>query len=407
MRILHTADIHLGQIIYQNYERRDEHDHFFKQLKKWCLQYQPDALVVSGDLFDIQQPSAATKACFNQYFAEIHRSCPSMKIIMTAGNHDSASRIQADHVIWDMAQTVLIGTSPAYDAQEGWEQKYIIKLPAGYVVALPYMAGDRQEQWQHLLHCVETDNIAHLPVVMMAHTAVAGLDLKGHDFEIGTLKTLSIDQLGEGYDYLALGHIHKPQTIGHQEDAMTEEVTYPAPVVRYSGSALHVSCDESYPHTVSLVDIDKHGGLVHIKQLRIDQLRHFYILPEDQDCYTDAEAAIADIKQWAETHQSGYIRLKMDYQVALPSNFNQMVYDVIDAYHDEIRYNPKLIWIGKPTAQEGDSNRPKIEIAELQQMKDPMHFIAQTIDNYPGLDLEELREAFEEVKLEMKRKDEN
>jgi exonuclease SbcD len=40
-------------------------------------------------------------------------------------------------------------------------------------------------------------------------------------------------------------------------------------------------------------------------------------------------------------------------------------------------------------------------------MKDPMHFIAQTIDNYPGLDLEELREAFEEVKLEMKRKDEN
>ena len=91
----------------------------------------------------------------------------------------------------------------------------------------------------------------------------------------------------------------------------------------------------------------------------------------------------------------------------MPSNFNQMVYDVIDAYHDEIRYNPKLIWIGKPTAQEGDSNRPKIEIAELQQMKDPMHFIAQTIDNYPGLDLEELREAFEEVKLEMKRKDEN
>ena len=246
MRILHTADIHLGQIIYQNYERRDEHDHYFKQLKKWCLQYQPDALVVSGDLFDIQQPSAATKACFNQYFAEIHRSCPSMKIIMTAGNHDSASRIQADHVIWDMAQTVLIGTSPAYDAQEGWEQKYIIKLPTGYVVALPYMAGDRQEQWQHLLHCVETDNIAHLPVVMMAHTAVAGLDLKGHDFEIGTLKTLSIDQLGEGYDYLALGHIHKPQRMGGR--------------VRYSGSPMAYSFGAEEAHEKGFVLFDTENG---------------------------------------------------------------------------------------------------------------------------------------------------
>ena len=63
MKIIHTADLHLGQILYQNYDRVDEHEHFFKQLEQWCLEEQPDALVLSGDVFDIQQPSASTTKC--------------------------------------------------------------------------------------------------------------------------------------------------------------------------------------------------------------------------------------------------------------------------------------------------------------------------------------------------------
>ena len=56
MKLLHTADLHIGQILYQNYDRCDEHLHFFKQLTQWCKKEQPDALLVSGDVFDIQQP---------------------------------------------------------------------------------------------------------------------------------------------------------------------------------------------------------------------------------------------------------------------------------------------------------------------------------------------------------------
>ena len=66
MRIIHTADLHLGQIMYQDYSRDDEHDHFFAQLESWCLDYRPDALVVSGDIFDIQQPGATVKRRFNE-----------------------------------------------------------------------------------------------------------------------------------------------------------------------------------------------------------------------------------------------------------------------------------------------------------------------------------------------------
>ena len=109
MRILHTADLHLGQVIYQNYERRDEHRHFFNQLARWCRTYQPDALLVSGDVFDIQQPSATSKEAFANQFMELHRQCPSMAMVITAGNHDSASRLQTEREVWQLANTHIIG----------------------------------------------------------------------------------------------------------------------------------------------------------------------------------------------------------------------------------------------------------------------------------------------------------
>ena len=89
--------------MYQYYDRVDEHDHFFKQLKEWCGEYHPDALLVSGDVFDIQQPSAAVKAYFNNRFVELHRQFPEMAIVVTDGNHDPASRIEADREGWGMA----------------------------------------------------------------------------------------------------------------------------------------------------------------------------------------------------------------------------------------------------------------------------------------------------------------
>ena len=409
MKILHTADLHLGQIIYQNYDRSDEHHHFFSQLEQWCKEEQPDALLVSGDVFDIQQPSATVKKAFTDYFVHLHQVCPQMHIVITAGNHDSASRIQADSSVWKFANAHLIGIPPAIDSTEhddDWQFKYIVKLDSGYIVSLPFMIGARKEIIQSILDKVADDNAQNLPVVMMAHQAVTGLDIQGHNFDIGTLKTLATDSMGSGFDYLALGHIHKPQTIGHQDDAMKDETSYHAPVIRYSGSALHVSCDETYPHTVSLVDINEHQGEVHIRQLRIDELRHFYVLPSDGSSFTSAEKALESLTQFVREGERGYIRFRFDQSANLPSNFSQMVYDVLQPYHDEWRYNPKMLWTGESDANEEKKEKLVFEVAELQQMDDPMKFIERTKDQYPELDLEDVRQAFEEVKEEMLRLEE-
>lgn len=409
MKILHTADLHLGQIIYQNYDRSDEHSHFFAQLEEWCRTEKPDALLVSGDVFDIQQPSATVKKAFTDYFVQLHNECPKMHIVITAGNHDSASRIQADNAVWKLANTHLIGVPATIDClntTDGWQNQYIIKLDSGYIVALPYMTGERKEILQSILDKVAVENKEGLPVVMMAHQAVTGLDVTGHNFEIGKLKTQDIGSFGEGFDYLALGHIHKPQTLGHQEDVMLVDVTYQTPVARYSGSALHVSCDETYPHTVSLVNINKHQGEVNIRQLRIDELRHFYVLPRDGSSFTSSDDALISLTQFVSESERGYIRFSFDQSTNLPSNFNQMVYDVLKPYCDEWRYNPKMLWTGEIDAKEEEKEKLVFEVAELQQMKDPMAFIERTKDQYPGLDMEDVREAFEEVKIEMLRLEE-
>jgi exonuclease SbcD len=268
------------------------------------------------------------------------------------------------------------------------------------------MTGERKQIIQSILDKVAEENTLGLPVIMMAHQAVTGLDVTGHDFEIGKIKTMDEDAFGNGFDYLALGHIHKPQTIGHQMDAMNEQMTYKAPVVRYSGSALHVSCDETYPHTVSLVEIDRHMGDVNIRQLRIDELRHFYVLPLDGSSFKSSDEALECMKKFVSEGERGYIRFCFNQSTNVPSNFNQLVYDALQPYDEEWRYNPKILWTGIQDSPKEDKEQLVFQVAELQQMKDPMEFIERTKSQYPGLDLNDVRQAFDEVREEIRRMEE-
>ena len=161
MKIIHTADLHLGQILYQNYGREDEHNYFFQQLQEWCQQYGPDALVVSGDIFDIQHPVISVKRMFNDFFVRLHRAVPAMRIVIAAGNHDSAMRLHADNSIWGMGDVVLVGMPPVSNSHElpdGWQNDYIVRLPQGYIIAMPYYFGSRSQAVQSILDFVSNAN---------------------------------------------------------------------------------------------------------------------------------------------------------------------------------------------------------------------------------------------------------
>lgn len=414
MKIIHTSDLHLGQVIYQHYDRADEHDWFFSQLARWCDEERPDALLVTGDIFDIQQPSASTWQRFTHHFVDLHRRRPDMPIILIAGNHDSPSRLHSHKLVWQEIGTRIVALAPPVDAisrEDGWENDFIIELPTGYIVALPYMAGQRGDVVQHLLDKVAQLNVNEKPVVMTGHLAVTDCDIKGHDIEIGNLRTIDVAQLGTGYDYLALGHIHRPQTYSDLEkkfivdDSFEGEVShYSSPVVRYAGSVLHVSCDETYPHTVSVVEIDTHNGEVSVRTRRIEELRHFFVIPRDNNHpVLTAKEALEQLEEFASEGMEGYFRFRLNRNVTLPSDFSQRVYAILEKHDNHLRYNPKIDWTGEIVEIEDEGLRPKFEVAELQQMSDPMQFIEKTITQYPGLDLEDLRDAFNDIKAEIHR----
>ena len=94
MKILATSDWHLGNLFHGN-DRLPEHKHFLKWLLEQIAGQQPDALLIAGDIFDNGNPSAAAQTVYYEFLADATQLCPNMQVIITAGNHDSASRLEA------------------------------------------------------------------------------------------------------------------------------------------------------------------------------------------------------------------------------------------------------------------------------------------------------------------------
>ncbi len=406
MRILHTADLHLGQILYQYYDRVDEHAHFFKQMEKWVEEYRPDALVISGDIFDVAQPSASIWSNFTNAFVRLRRKAPEMHIVIVAGNHDSASRLQAHSEVWALASTTVIGTPPSPEAEIGTGlEKYVISLPTGFIIALPYMAASRNSLYRKLQDYVESINSERLPVVMTGHLTLSGADLQGHSFDIGNLRNVDLDNLGGKYDYLALGHIHRPQTLEYPEETWKEEQEFDPPVARYSGSPLHISCDETFPHTVSLIDMEKRGEKIRIRQLPVEQLRHFKILPVTEKAFESEKDALTELKKYIKKGtEHSYLRLRFKETVILAPDFNNKVYTLIESSGKDLRYNPRHIRVTE-AKDPNPTNDPEndLRLETLTQMENPLDFIRLASSKFPDLTIEEIEDAFAEVETELTR----
>ena len=90
MKIIHTSDWHIGQI-FNEYDRSEEHLAFFSELADIISAEKPDALLVSGDVFDSAMPSAQSQRLYTDALLRLKNSCPDMTIVVSAGNHDSGA----------------------------------------------------------------------------------------------------------------------------------------------------------------------------------------------------------------------------------------------------------------------------------------------------------------------------
>ncbi len=311
MKILHTSDWHLGQLLY-SYDRTEEYIHFFQQLKEILRWEMPDALIVSGDIFDVSNPTASVSRLFKDTVLELHSIVPDMTIIITAGNHDSASRIDIDRNLWKSSGIHVIGGLDKREGEFDFTDLIVKVGEKGYVVALPFVnrlmlkkrKNDDEEEaelFSKLGKTVLSLNTDNLPIVLMAHLAVTDCDREGHREKIiGGFDTVDKRIFGDYYDYVALGHIHKQQKFRDGR-------------IAYSGSPIAVSFDENYIHSVSLVNVER-GQLPEAEELQIKPLRPLRTIPEDGVAFRKALKAL---DKWPEKDMS-YIRLNICQTEDLP-----------------------------------------------------------------------------------------
>ena len=351
MKFIHTADWHLGQDFY-HYDRKEEHLHFFEQMAELVSREQPDALLVSGDIYHTSTPSNASVRLYTEQMVRLHQCCPEMHIIVTAGNHDSCARLESTGELWKMANLDVVG-GIVYDADKNqYDPAHnIIELPGkGYVIAIPYINERHHAVFAQLQEAVADRNTEGLPVVVMGHLAVSGCDVAGHDPRlIGGLENLPVSALGHDYDYLAMGHIHRPQTLPETQGK-----------VRYSGSVLHVSFDESYPHSVSVVELERHGALPQVREVELHQRMHTYTLPKEPLPF---EEALEELKCF-QPKEPGYVRLHVKVRDYAPTNAEKRIQEAL-AGKPELKFCYIKTEFEKRTTNEG---RPMIDTVALKEI---------------------------------------
>lgn len=325
MKLIHTSDWHLGHTLY-NYDRSCEQQAFLEQLARIVAEERPDAMVVSGDIYHYSTPSAATQKMYTDGMLRIHRACPEMTIVVTAGNHDSSSKLEIDSSLWNHFGVKVVGNIERTREEVNLE-KHIVPVEdedgnlKGYIIAVPHVypqnfpmldtetpREERQARFfQALLDEVEKMNTVGMPVVLTAHLSIEGSDRTGHDEAIGGIEYVPIGSLGSGYDYLALGHIHCPQNI--RSDRFH---------ARYCGTPLPVSFDETYPHSVSIVEVGKQVA-PQVRTVQIENPMPLVTLPREP---ADFEEAVRLLEEYP-ADQPAYIRLNVLIKDYLASDCNE------------------------------------------------------------------------------------
>ncbi len=377
MKILHTSDWHLGHVLY-GHDRTDEQQNMLDQMVKIVEEQKPDVFLLCGDVFHTSQPSNAIQTTLSNTLVSIHKANPEMVIVMTAGNHDSGTKHEIFRTPWRALKVYAIGQLEKENIDE-----HIVEVPGkGFVIAIPYVNERNLPEgfFQQLLDKTAAMNTEGLPVVMTAHTTVKGCDFLGHDqgteYVVGGIDSIDLEQLGDGYDYLALGHIHHGQFIHSGKHN-----------VRYSGTPLPISFDETFSHSVSMVEIDKHGDTPTVVEIEITNIHPLVTLPSEG--LTPWETAKELLKKFPDDIPA-YIRLNVEIDDFLPIEAQAEATSLV---------KEKQCHVCHINAKRKTINQTEAKVLTVQefQAEQPIE-IAKQYANYEGISFdEEMTDMFNEI----------
>lgn len=298
IKLIHTADWHIGQRFY-DYDRWNEHHHFLSWLREKLMELKPDVLCVAGDIFDTANPSAQAQSIYYSFLRDITSDNPELQVIITAGNHDSAARLEAPKELLESFNVTVRGlikhkNSEKENANNESEIDYenlIIPIKKegrvqAYVLAVPYLRqGDypRAESYsegvgkfyEEIIALAQSKNSADgkCPIIALGHLFATGAALSTDDrserIMVGGLESVSGAAFDKSLAYTGLGHIHKAQKVGDRDN------------VRYAGAPLPMSFAEiNNRRGVVMIEIEDDDSDAKISQIEYTAPVEFLSIPK-------------------------------------------------------------------------------------------------------------------------------
>jgi DNA repair protein SbcD/Mre11 len=270
MRILHTSDWHLGQY-FLGRSRQNEHQKLIEWLVEQTKIHHVDAVLIAGDIFDTGAPPSYARELYNRLILALRAA--RVGLIVLAGNHDSVAMLQESRELLACLDTIVI---PSVQDDPN-KQVHVLKTcegtPAAIVCAIPFIrprdvlqsiagqsARDKQASLQDAIHAhyqaifalaqaKRAEFGSPLPIIATGHLTTVGASASEsvREIYVGALEAFPTAAFPAA-DYIALGHIHRPQKVGGHEH------------IRYSGSPIPLSFDEARQQKeVLLVDVSANG----------------------------------------------------------------------------------------------------------------------------------------------------
>lgn len=320
MNILHTSDWHIGKRLMDR-ERLPEQIAALDEIVRICDERDVDLVLVAGDVFDTYMPSADAEEVF---FRAVKRIAGEKRaVVIVSGNHDDGVRLAASaplaaeegiYLFGGGCDAVPVGGERAVKAVASGEGYVVIANARGeqvYINALPYpnearlkeektdeSYADKLRRW---IARGEAGFSGNKPHILLSHLFVAGgkVSESERDIDLGGARAVPVS-LFSAFDYVALGHLHKPQKLGEN--------------VRYSGSLLQYSFDEFEKKQVILLHTQEKS--LEIEEIPLLSGRKLVRLEEE-----NAERAAALLKQYP----GAFIELTLRLSAPLTSQETQLL----------------------------------------------------------------------------------
>ncbi len=310
MKLLHTADWHLGQTFFE-YDRKFEHSLFLEWLREQVKTHGIDVLLIAGDVFDGPNPSADSQGMYYRFLREVTAENPELQVVIIAGNHDSAARLEAPHALLEIINVTVRGVVKRSVEGEIDVEHFVVPLhKGGCCLAVPYLRqGDFpaaesyaqrvQNMYERVFQCVKGRGG---PVIAMGHLQATGSEISEYDRSertvIGGLECVSPDSFNRKIAYTALGHLHRAQRVSGREN------------VRYAGAPLPMSfAERNNRQGVTLVEIAE--GSSRMERLLFEAPVRLLSIPPEAMPLEAVLESIQELPDGEISERSPYLEIKV------------------------------------------------------------------------------------------------